>query len=67
MGENQGGAEMIFRLSFEMVESVGNLVLRTEKPTGIPEGYGVPYAYDYYVIPREDLKKIAEALNEHAE
>jgi hypothetical protein len=58
---------MTYRLSFEMVDSVGNLVLRTEKPTGVPEGYGVLYAYDYYVIPREDLKKIAEALNEHVE
>lgn len=56
----------VCRLSFEAVDDFGNLALRTEKPTGVPEGYGVPYAYKYYVIPHDDLKKIAAVLTEAA-
>ena len=58
---------MISRLCVDTVDSVGNLVLRTETPTGIPEGLGLMYRRNYYVIPRDDLKKIAEVLTEAAE
>lgn len=56
----------VYRLYFEAVDDFGNLTLRTEKPTGVPEGYGVPYAYKYYVISHDDLKKIAAVLTEAA-
>ena len=47
-------------------DSDGNLLLVRAIPTGIPDGLGPSVRFEYHVIPREELKKLALILTEAA-
>lgn len=47
-------------------DSDGNLLLLRTVPTGVPDGFGPSMRYEYHVIPREELKKLALILTEAA-